>query len=233
MQTEDILMNGWLNPLLFDIVDEPWGPSSVEPNLDNILEILCTPSLEHDITSVINRGKKISKNSLSLSLVPNEKKFLERLIWPLRHAKAGYMLGNYLGTIALCGFVAEMLAILLYDIANVSLNGQDFSAEKEKMLLGSKYEKLGQARRVAVLRAIDQIDEEVKNLFNEIKNIRNKYLHLYSSSYEKIESDTVAIFQKTVNLIVKAIGLKIYSGRVSMRPDLIEYMRKIGLFKKA
>jgi hypothetical protein len=47
---------------------------------------------------------------------------LDRLVWPLRHAKASYMVGNYLAVIALTGMVAEMVALLQWEVAEISLN---------------------------------------------------------------------------------------------------------------
>jgi hypothetical protein len=53
------------------------------------------------------------------------------------------MVGNYLAVIALCGMVAEMVAILHWELSEPKLNGQPMSA----------FEKLGQERRVRVLSA--------------------------------------------------------------------------------
>ena len=55
--------------------------------------------------------------------MPAEPTLLEKLVWPLRHAKGSYALGTHLGCIALCGMVGEMVAILLWDISKVALQG--------------------------------------------------------------------------------------------------------------
>ena len=44
------------------------------------------------------------------------------------------MVGNYLAVIALAGMVAEMVAILRWDIAEVSLNGQPVNSKTQKAM---------------------------------------------------------------------------------------------------
>ena len=231
MSSQDAKFYGFISPLAFLEVDESWGSiHQSKVNLEDILRILCTPELEHDVNSCVRRWKEISKETNRLLVVPCEQKFLERLIWPLRHAKSGYMVGNYLGTIALCGVVAEMLAILLYDIAVVSLSGKQISIKEQRMLFGDNFEKLGQHRRVEVLRVIGQIDNEVKGLFDKVRATRKKYLHLYTQPHEKLAIDAVATFDNTVSLVVKALGFGLNpDGSFTMRPDLTEYMKKLGV----
>jgi len=230
MTDQSIMLEGRIGPLAFPIVDQPGiKDQQSQPSLEDILEMLCTPGLERDVNSLVGRWRDISKESNTLFIVPNEERFLERLVWPLRHAKSGYMLGNYLGTIALCGAVAEMLAILLYDIAIVTLGGNHISKKKEKQLFGKKYEKLGQMRRIQVLSALGQIDHEVAVLFDQIRGTRNKYLHLYTQSHDLIAEDAVSTFAKTVSLIVKSLGFGFRDGRFTIRPDLMRYMKKLGI----
>jgi hypothetical protein len=231
MPRQDVMFEGWIDPLGFPVIDQPLAHvGRAEPTLPDILEMLCTPGSEHDINTLIGRWREISKESRGLFIVPNEKAFLERLIWPLRHAKSGYVLGNYLGTIALCGVVAEMLAVLLYDITTVSLAGEPISRQQESLLFGSKFEKLRQERRTQVLLVMRQIDNEVKALFDEVRKTRNKYLHIYTQSHDNLAVDAEAIFNQTVQLIVRALGFGLSGdGRFTMRPDLLQYMRERGI----
>jgi len=231
MPSQDVKFNGYISPLAFLEVDEQWVSSPpCKVSFDDLLRILCTPELEHDINSCLKRWKEISKETNRLLVVPYEQKFLERLIWPLRHAKSSYMVGNYLGTIALCGVVAEMLAILLYDIAVVSLRGKQISTKEQRMLFGDNFEKLGQKRRAKVLRVIGQIDDEVKGLFDKVRATRKKYLHLYTQQHEKLAIDAVATFDNTVSLVVKALGFGLNpDGSFTMRLELTEYMKKLGV----
>ena len=114
------LFRGMINPLAFLEVDEPWaqGEAIVQP--EEILNYMC-PTTSSSIDNLIVRYKEISIENPRLSIVPAEDRILEKLIWPLRHAKASFVIGNYLGTISLCGMVAEMVAILYFDISDVKI----------------------------------------------------------------------------------------------------------------
>jgi hypothetical protein len=108
-----------INPLQFLEVDESRGF-----DLDGVLRFLCSTDLPRDTESFAVRYKEISDEEGQLFVVPAEQRILDKLIWPLRHAKAAYMTGNYLGTISLCGFVAEMVAVFRFDLARIRINNQ-------------------------------------------------------------------------------------------------------------
>src|ERR1043165_3041768 len=100
----------WLKPLdLFGGVD----PSSLQ---EQTLAVICGPGVPSDKKTVEARYREIDAVEPNLFAPPAEERILSQLIWPLRHAKASYMVGNYLGTIALCGIVGEMTAILIFDL---------------------------------------------------------------------------------------------------------------------
>ena len=62
------------------------------------------------------------------------------------------MVGNYLAVIALSGMVAEMVAILLWELADVKLN--------ERLVFGRTFERLGQERGIEILLAYKQINRD-------------------------------------------------------------------------
>ena len=117
------------------------------------MRFLCPANEPLNLDTILARYKEISTEPVRLFLAPAEQRILDKLVWPLRHAKASYMVGNYLSVIALCGMVAEMVAILLWEIADQQLNGQLMTNQDEKALFGSEFEKLGQERRVSILSA--------------------------------------------------------------------------------
>src|SRR5262245_55458881 len=87
----------WLNPL-----DSPIGdPATAE----QILDFMVTPGVPADPATVQSRYQQITREQPPLVAPPLEDRILTQLIWPLRHAKASYIVGNYLGTIALTGIV--------------------------------------------------------------------------------------------------------------------------------
>ena len=75
----DRLIKAWINPLAFIEVD---FPSAGEPDADAILSFLCRPEMPADIKSLVKRYKKISTGP-TLSVVPLERRILDKLVWPL------------------------------------------------------------------------------------------------------------------------------------------------------
>lgn len=114
-----------VNPLAFLEVDEPRaGLLGETVTQDHILKFATNPGDQRDIEALIERYKRISVEEPRLFAAPAEARLLERMIWPLRQAKANFMLGHSLATLSLCGMVVEMSAILTFDIGHVMLNGQ-------------------------------------------------------------------------------------------------------------
>ena len=176
-------MKAWINPLAFIEVDLA-GPKEAEPSIEAILTFLCPASTPSDPTTLVARYCEIGTEPVRLVAAPAEERILDKLIWPLRHAKASYMVGNYLAVIALCGMVAEMVALLLWEVSVVQLNGRLLSDDDEKALFGTTFERLGQERRIQVLTVYGLINQETRGRFNTPKEIRRRYLHLWSRDHE-------------------------------------------------
>jgi hypothetical protein len=231
--SDDVLIEGYVNQLQFIDVDEPWASfSNQEVNAQSILDFLCTPGLSSEIESMISRYKTISIEKKRIFVAPNEQRILDKLIWPLRNAKAGYMCGNFLGTIALCGMVAEMVSILLFDINSLKINHTDLTKKDQEAVFGSKFEKLGQERRVNILYTFGIINSEMKQNFDIIRNIRRGYLHLWSQDHEKLPLDSVKCFEAAVLLVVSAIGQDLKDGKIVLSKEILNYLQKQGIFSE-
>src|SRR5687767_10350487 len=114
--TDEYLVNACPNPLRFFEADDAWSRLIEEKvTNDHVVKYACAPDESAEIAEIVNRYRQISDKSADMLVAPTETRILQKLIWPLRHAKAAYMLGNYLGTIAMCGLVAEMVSILLFE----------------------------------------------------------------------------------------------------------------------
>ena len=228
----DRLFNVFVNPLAFLEVDEPWARVvEGKPDYEAVLRLLCTPGTDSDLDSLVARYKEISTESKRLFAAPYEESILQKLVWPLRNAKASYMVGNYIGTIALCGMVAEMAAILYFEISETTMNGQEMSEGTEQKLFGRSFEKLGQERRVDVLSAYGIIDKETHGAFEAIRNVRRGYLHLYSQEHSKVAKDAVQAFQAALTIIVNLIGQEVNEGKIHLKPAFVRYLDKKGLLE--
>ena len=111
----------WINPLVFPRVDLVRAGQAV-PDAESMLSVLCRPGVPHDAGSLVERSRRISGGARKLFAAPDEPAILEKLAWPLREAKASYVLGNYLAVVAMYGLVAETVAVLMIRLAEAELS---------------------------------------------------------------------------------------------------------------
>ena len=226
--------SAFINPLAFLEVDEPWAPKDGSlPSCGDVLRYLCHPEVSHEITDIVDRYKQISIESTRLFAPPAEPNILQKLVWPLKYAKSSYMVGNFLGTISLCGMVAEMVAILIFDISNVSINGKPMDEKHQKDIFGWTFERLGQERRVTILRSYDLIDDHTKQKFDLVKEKRRRYLHFFTQGHTDLASDAVKVFETTVSLVVTLIGQNTSDGTIMLNPSFLAYLEKLGMINSS
>ncbi len=195
----------YVNPLTCHSVDPLFGDD--EPTLESIVGFLCTPGTDLSVTAFAQRYRDITGSMKTLAVVPHEQRLLEKLVWPLRHAKASYMTGNYLGAIALCGMVAEMVAILLFQLSEVRIGGRVMSNKDEANVFGREFERLGQERRASVLVAFGMVDESTFRNFEDVRGIRNNYLHWWSRDHNAIEKDAIKSYRAATELVALILVL--------------------------
>ena len=129
---------------------------------ESLLRFICPLSAGRTREDLERRYFELAEASAPLSVVPAEPNIQDRIISPLHQARVSYVLGNFVGTIALCGSVAEMLAILIWVISEVSIAGKPIDDQTETKVFGRPFEKLGQERRVSVLFGMGLIGENPK-----------------------------------------------------------------------
>ena len=156
-----------------------------------------------------------------------------KLVWPLRHAKGAYVVGNYLAVIALCGMVAEMLAILVWELGEATLSGHAMTDTEEKALFGSSFERLGQDRRVQVLAAYGMIDAATRGRFDSVRETRRRYLHVWSQDHDTLAADAKGAFHAAVAVVTTVIGQDVRDGSILLNPRLIKYLERQGLVAAA
>ena len=161
---EEKTLKGSINPLMPFFLDES-SPAAQKYNTirdEDIWCFTCDLGFPYRKDNLINRYRDISKEAKPLVVAPTEENLQSKLINPLKNALACYMTGNCLGTIALCGMVAEMSAILLFEIFELKINGKILDETMQKQLFGSTFEKLGQDKRTKILYDYNLIDKKTK-----------------------------------------------------------------------
>jgi hypothetical protein len=216
----------WVNPLAFLAAEEPWASmDGQELSVESILEFLSQPDETVDLDRIAERCRELDSPTDRLHFVPLDERVLDKMVWPLRNAKASYMLGNFLSTIALAGMVAEMVAILRWEMGEPQINGAPVTGF-ETDLLGTRFEKLGQERRVKVLKALDLCEADDVSAFDEIRRIRKQYLHFWSQDHNQLARDAVAAYRAAVQLVARAIGQDLHDGRLLLNPTFARYLER-------
>ena len=222
---------GWVNPLAFIELDGPTPLGGGIPSAQQCLQFMCAPGQSSEPAALADRYREIAPEPVQLFVVPAEQRILDKLIWPLRHAKASFMLGNHVGTIALGGMVAEMVAMLLFDLSSIQINGKAMSGKDQEAVFGREFEKLDQSRRVQVLAAYGLLDDPAKQAFDTIRTTRRKYLHVWSQDHETLPADAIKVYHSAVVLVTKAIGQGVSGGAVVLNPSLVKYLERAGLYQ--
>jgi hypothetical protein len=224
------LFPAWINPLKCPEIELDASVST--PNAESLLNYLFSPEVDRSCDAFVSRYREISSTMDPLTFAPAEPTILEKLVWPLRHAKGSYALGNYLGCVALCGMVGEMVALLLWDISSVTLQGHPMNESEQRAMFGSTFEKLGQERRVDVLHTLKLIDDEAKVAFDTIRGIRRKYLHFLSQTHAQVASDAHRGYEATLKVVTVLLGQTFKDGAVNLRPDLMAYLSQKGIVQR-
>lgn len=197
------------------------------PTETEILSFLVTPGVEPDPVSVAARYQEIDSVEPNLFAPPADDRILGQLIWPLRHAKASYIVGNYLSTIALGGFVAEMATILIFELIERTFNNRSMTENDEKCLFGNSFEGLEQRRRIDILRTYG-LPEEVTCALGRIRGTRRRHLHLARQlNREELARDARAIFKDAVYVVAAAIGQNVQDGKLLLTPQMMRYLRRV------
>jgi hypothetical protein len=199
------------------------------PPSDRLLDYLFAPEVDRRREAFVERYREVTAAADTISVAPAEPTILGKLIWPLRQAKGSYALGNYLGCIALCGMVGEMVAILLWDISKVDLHGKPMTEDDQRSILGNTFERLGQERRVDVLRSLNLIDDDAKSAFASLRGIRRQYLHLLSKAHSQATTDARQAYKNAVQVVALVLGQTFRDGAVVLRGDLMTYLTEKGI----
>jgi len=216
----------WVNPLrFFSLEGQPLNPDDAEIDYLKLLNDLRGLDDDQSIERVRERYKLITSYDNNLFIVPVNDVILKKLVWPLRSAKQAFCLGNYLGCIALCGTVAEMITIFLFELASFTINGVKLDDVAQKKLFGSTFEKLGQDRRLEVLEVYGILKKESVNEANQIRGIRKMYLHILSKEFTSLEKDAEKVYKSASLLVGEMVTLKPgEGGTITVPSHLVNFL---------
>lgn len=228
MSNNDKTIPGWLRPLSFSSIGVlPFWPENQPIDPSFLLKDLCMDFSSDSLENIRKRYWLLTTPKLDIFAVPNEKKILGKLVWPLRAAKKSFVLNDYLGCISLCGMVCEMAVIFLFEVAAIHATGKPLSVGKQKEIFGTTFEKMGQEKRIQALSEAGLLPRELANDADAVRKIRRQYLHFLSKSYSRIEKDAKDAYEKSFRLTKSLVDLPVGDdGKIVIPSHLTNYLRE-------
>ncbi len=177
----------------------------------------------------LQRQQRLKLIADKIKYIPAAPQITEKLIVPLRHAHATFLMGNFLGTLALCGTIGEMLTIFWFEISQFIINEKQMDLEDQKSVFGNEFEKLGQDRRINILEYYGVINKETASNLEKIRKIRNNYLHYWNKDHDSIENDAHQTYCATIESVLGIFPQTFEQGRIKLKSDVTQYLAKHGI----
>ncbi len=173
--------------------------------------------------NLLGRFRKVNTKKTFMNVVPA----IQKLLKPLEDSCRAYCFGLFSASIALSGVVAESLQILLWQMHAVRIKEKEITEEQEKALLGRRFERLDQSRRIEVLETFGWINEGQKKRFCHIRDARNRYLHSWEEDFSREEQEALLCYQYAFSLFKEITGVALHdAGSIKANPLLVNWMQK-------
>ena len=187
------------------------------PTEERLLEALCSLDVPSDMSAFRTRYVEVSKVDESVFAALWTPEIRVNLLGPLRQAKMNYILGNYVGSVTLCGIVAEKVAILVHAMYEPD--------EHKRDKFNTRWT---QAKRVERLKEARLIDERSKEDFDHIRKARRSYLHHWNSPEDATHERAVQAYAAATRLFLSVLGVIIADGKANLHPKLWQYLEATG-----
>lgn len=179
---------------------------------------------EHASRDVLERYVEVSGQESYTAIFPHTDKLFDRFLVPFKSSKRMYCLGEYLACIELSAHLGEMLALLVWHITPVTLNGKSVDVAMEKSIWGSEFEKMGQEKRIDLLKALGAVTDDDAQLLDYLRASRRKYFHFWSTGTERIREDALRCFLHVATLVRNVLKIEYDNGTVKLNPLLETYL---------
>jgi len=210
-----------MNPLLWPEGDERTSKlAGTGPTTENLLAFLQGPFLCVGLEELRRRYERLTETDRIVSHVPLHQDIAPNILLPIIHAKGAYILGHYISCIALCGFVAECLAIYRYDVTPPAVKAAVGISAK-------KFEEDMQARRVRRLLERGLVDADTAALFDLVREARPDYLHYMSTDKTGAEAIARRVYEATIHLLLRILGIGGSGISFTLQSDVLDAMRKL------
>lgn len=198
-----------LNPL----IAWEWEASLDNPSVDALLDYFAHHRSGRTYDAIKRRYLELKAYVIPPVIATTYRPILDNIIRPLRSAGANYALGNCVAAIAACGMVAEMMAILLWEMHN----GES-----------REFENSGQQQRLEQLVVAGVLDEKDRTEFETVRNLRNQYLHRLSTEKTHIDRDVRNAYRSCCSIVKSFLIQGVTRNRLDIYPPFEAYLKAHG-----
>lgn len=225
MATIKVVLNFLGAPVSMEYLDRlaDEGDHSGDIEYRMIRQVIELPP-EHLPRDVLERYVEVSGQESYTAIFPHTDKLFDRFLTPFKSSKRMYCLGEYLACIELSAHLGEMLALLVWQMTPVSFNGKPVDALMEKSIWGSEFEKMGQEKRIDLLKVLGAVTEDDAQLLDDLRATRRKYFHFWSTGTERIKEDALRCFLNVATLVRSVLKIEYENGAVKLNPLLDAYL---------
>lgn len=226
--SDTVFIPGIMRPLALSALDDLFSDSQ-KSSADRALGLLADVLGDgtDPIATAKRRYQEVTDERREPIIVPDHDSIMRHVIRPLREAKRCYVLGMPVACIAQAGLVGEMVALWRFRMLDLSINGNPFDTERQKLLLGREFDKLGQEPRIKVLKGFGSLDEDTERAFKELKDTRAKYLHFMIEESRDVDADARKALECANSLVLKTLDMKFDEGRIVLPPHVLKYIKDI------
>ncbi|PQO27597.1 hypothetical protein C5Y96_18900 [Blastopirellula marina] len=182
------------------------------------------------LETIRSRYRKASKQLDRLGLVPNHPTIINHVLRPLIEARNCFILKMPVACIAQAGLVGEMVALWRFEMLKTEIGGKPLNKDRQKLLFGRSFDKMGQDQRVKVLEGLDDVDADLASKFTELRGLRRQYLHFLIEDESALETDSLKALKLASELIVVTLGITITDGRIQLPLKIAHYVRSLFRF---
>lgn len=225
--TEDRSFKGWVRPLsLLSLRISPYEHLTEHVDPGQLLQDFCNDWTSQAVERIRARFLRVDTPELDIFVVPAENMVLDKLVWPLRHAKIAFCRSDFLGCIAICGMVCEMATVFVYELVAEASDLSRLESEDREILSEGTYETLRQQERIKGLLRMRVIPQNLAENLDKVRKIRREYLHFLKKDYSAIEDDACQAYEATCLTVKTLVGIPLDDkGKFRIPSHLERYMR--------
>ena len=227
--SNDALLLVMMRPLSISMLESTL-PANVSHNPGDVALRLLGDLLqasENPLDAARARYREASDGCDEPVFVPMHSTIMEHVVRPLVEAKQCYILGMPVACIAQAGLVGEMVALWRLRMLAGVVNIEELDEDVRDAFKEGEFDRLGQERRVKVLKKIDSLDDATVQAFGELRSVRRRYLHFMIEKNPNADRDARNALAWANVLVAKTLDLKFDEGRIVLPETVRRFIQEM------